>query len=347
MRRVALTLLISASVGYGQRIKDIATVAGLRYVHLKGIGIVAGLSGTGDSPKNQELQEKLQQILKHWGGSEDGVQQLATKNLALVLVTATVPSYTKPGQPFPVNVASMGDAKDLSGGELLECPLCGPITPRKGGDSDEVDAPIFAVAQGKVSVPPTAKVKTTGTSSAILEREFGIPFHTNYEYITLLLNQPDFHTASRVAYVINNSGLFGDRKVPLAQAADAGSVHVRIPPTYLRGDRVVDFTSIILSQIPLAPGDIDRKAKVVISKRTGAIVVNGEVKVRAFSAVVDGLVIRIPPAGSTAQDVAQAHLPLIEVIAEFRKQNLTPMDIVTVLQGMAQAGVLEGTLIEE
>ncbi len=344
MRRVALLLLILGNVGFGQRIKDIATVAGLRYVHLKGIGIVAGLNGTGDSPKNLELQERLHKILELWNGGE---KPLAAKNNALVLVTATVPSYTKPGRAFPVHVASIGDAKDLSGGQLLECALCGPITPRSGGDTDETETVHYAVAQGKVSVAANTKVRTSGMSSAILEREFGIPFHTNYEFITLLLNQPDFHTASRIAYVINTSGLFGRRRVPLAQAADAGSVHVRIPPAYLRGNRVVDFTSIVLSQIPLAPGDIDRKATVVINKRTGTIVVNGEVRVRAFSAVVDGLVIRIPPAGATEQDLAMAHLPLIDVIAEFRKQNLTPGDIVTVLEGMSQAGVLEGTLMEE
>jgi flagellar P-ring protein precursor FlgI len=348
MRRVALLLLILGNVGYGQRIKDIATVAGLRYVHLKGIGMVAGLNGTGDSSKNIELQERMQQILEL---GDTGLRQLASKNIALVLVTATVPSYTKVGHSFTVHVASIGDAKDLSGGELLEVALSGPITPSTDGDSDETETNYYAVAQGKVSVAANAKVKTSGTSSAILEQEFNIPFVTNNENITLLLNQPDFHTASRVAYVINNCGLFGKPRAPLARAVDAGSIEVRVPLMYLQRkpgtDRIVDFTSIVLSQIPLSPGDIDRKAKVVIDKRTETIVVNGEVKVRAFSAIVDGLVIRIPPANAASLDLAAAHLPLIDVIAEFRKQNLTPADIIQVLKGMAQAGVLEGILEEK
>ena len=275
------------------------------------------------------------------------IQANRRKSIALVLVTATVPSYLKPGQSFQVHVASIGDAKDLTGGELLECALRGPITPVGDGDSEEVQYTDYAVAQGKVVVPTNSKVKTSGVSSAILEREFGIPFHTNYEYITLLLNQPDFNTASRVAYVINNCGLFGDLKIPLAQAVDAGSIHVRIPAVYLKSDRVVDFTSIILGQIPLGPGDVDRQAKVVIDRQTKTIVVNGEVKVRAFSAVVDGMVIRIPPAGPNAPDPTETQLPLMDVIAEFRKQNLTPDDLIVILKSMANAGVLEGALVEE
>jgi flagellar P-ring protein FlgI len=343
MKRVCALLLLLGTIGYGQRIKDIATVAGLRYVHLKGIGIVAGLNGTGDSPKNLELQQKFQRILRYWGGGENN---LATKNLALVLVTATVPSSTKPGQSFPVSVASIGDAKDLGGGELLECALRGPITPLNGGESDEVAYTDYAVAQGKISVPLNAKVKTAGATTAILERDFGIPFHSNFEHITLFLNQSDFNTASSVAAAINRFSLFRDTKVPLAQAVDAASIQVRIPANYLKGERVVDFASIVLG-IPLEQGDVDRQARVVINKRTGTVVVNGEVKVRSFSAVIDGLVVRIPPAGVPGDDPAAAHPRLIDILAELRKQNLATTDIVTVLRGMEQAGVLEGAVVEE
>jgi len=334
---VAGTLL--GGVVSAQRIKDIATVAGVRYVHLKGIGIVAGLNGTGDSPKNAELQDKFQRILRYWGGGE---AKLATKNLALVLVTATVPSFIKPGQSFEVHVASIGDAKDLTGGELLECALRGPITPVDDGTGEEVEYTDYAVAQGKVQVPADSKVKTTGTCTAILEREFGIPFHTNYEYITLLLNQPDFNTASRVAYAINTCGLFGRSRTDLAQAVDAATIQVRIPPAYLKGDRIVDFVSIVLGQIPLSPADIDREATVVIDKRTGAVVVNGEVRVRPFSALVDGMLIQIPP---PSQNIP-GPLRLMDVIAEFKKQKLTTDDLLTVLHSMVQAGVLEGKVIE-
>ena len=346
MKRTIGLLLLLGTVGYGQRIKDIATVAGLRYIHLKGIGIVAGLNGTGDSPKNLELQEKFRRILRYWGGGDNVI---ATKNLALVLVTATVPSYTKSGQGFEVRVASIGDAKDLSGGVLLECALRGPITPVEGSDTDEVVYTDYGVAQGKITVDPNTKEKTTASSQAILEFDFNIPFHTNFEYVTLILNQADFNTASRVAFAINKSGVLGTFRSSIAQAMDATTIRVRIPATFLRGDRVVDFVSRVLGQIPLAPGDVDRKAKVVINRRTGTIVVNGEVKVRPFSAIVDGLEIRIPVLGpnATPAGVLTAHPRLMDVLAQFQKQKLAQEDLITVLRGMAQAGVLEGALVEE
>ena len=348
-------LCLLATAAEAQRIKDIATVKGVRYVHLKGIGIVAGLNGTGDSDKNLELQDKFSRVLRFWGG---GDSRVASRNLALVLVTATVPTYLKPGQSFACTVSSIGDAKDLTGGQLLECALRGPITPVGNGGSEEVFYQDFAIAQGEVLVRPDSRVKTTGAVNAILEQDFGIPFHTDFEYITLLLNQPDFNTASQVAQAINQSRLMGDLRVALAQAVDSGSVQVRIPPHYLRGERIVDFVSIVLGQVQLRVQDIDREAKVIVNRRTKTIVINGEVKVRPFSALVDGLFVRIPPAPAPggAEDAEGVPRPaaagpesfrLIDVISEFQRQNLSHADLTSILRGMEQAGVLEGRLVEE
>lgn len=342
MRNALLILTLVANLALGERIKDIATVAGVRYVHLKGVGIVMGLSGSGDSDKNTELQEKFKKTLTYWGG---GNALMTSRNMALVMVTATVPTYVKPGQSFPISVSSFADAKDLTGGELLECALRGPITPVGDAESDNVTFTDYAVAQGKVVVDPKAKVKTTGVATAILEREFGVPFHSNYEYITLLLNQPDFNTASRVSFAINNSGLLGESKAPLAQAIDAGSIHVRIPAAFLRGERVVDFVSLVLGQVPISASDVDREAKVVIDRRTGTIVINGEVKVRPFTAVIDSRSITIPPRPKPGDPPPpQGPVALMDVVAEFSKANLPSTDIITILQSMDSARVLDGKL---
>ncbi len=346
MRNVLLALMLLTNLTLGERIKDIATVAGVRYVHLKGIGIVMGLSGTGDSDKNVELQQKFKKTLSYWGG---GTTPMASRNMALVMVTASVPTYVKPGQSFPISVSSLADAKDLTGGELLECALRGPITPVGDAESDNVTYTDYAVAQGRVVVDAKSKTKTTGVATAILEREFGVPFHSNFEYVTLLLNQPDFNTASRLAFAINNSDLLGESKAPLAQAVDAGSVHVRIPAAFLRGERVVDFVSLILGQVPITPNDLDREAKVIVDRKTGTVVIGGEVKVRPFTAVIDNRSITIPPRSKTAKpgDVppsARGAVPLMDVVAEFAAANIPSADIITILQSMDNARVLDGRL---
>ncbi len=344
MKTICCITLLFNSIALGQWIKDIATVEGVRSVQLKGIGIVAGLSGTGDSRKNIELQDKLQKILRFWGG---GGNVIDTQNVALVLVTANVPSYVKPGQSFPVHVASIGNAKDLTGGFLLECALRGPITPAPANSGEEVSFTDYAIAQGQVIVQPEAMVKTTGRCTAILERDFGISFHTNYEYITLLLNQPDFNTANNIAKSINYAaqfeGILGSVS-NIAHAVDAGSVHVRIPARVLKEKRLVDFVSIILSQVQL----VDREPRVLVNAKENTILTNGKVLVRPFIGVVDGARFQIPPPFQPGRKApAVQEFRLLDVIADLQDKRVPPQTIIKCIIAMNRAGVLEGKLIEE
>lgn len=344
----------------GQKVKDYVSVAGVRTLHLKGIGIVAGLNGTGDSDKNKILKNKLGDFLSFWENQKNLDIQLGdliqTNNCSLVLVIANVSSITKQGQAFQVEVSAIGDAKSLVGGHLLECALCGPIIPDQSGNGQKPKLINYAVAQGKVLVPQAGGVKTTGTCTAILERPFQIPFHSNYEFLTLLLDNPNFHDAYKIATAINTSpslkqdlGAAGEPHIPLSSAIDSGSIKVIIPPQYRRRNEsleLVDFVSKILDI------DLPSRSKVLINPQNGSVFIKGRVLVKPFSLLVNGKVLQIPPPPNPDKnepmplDGEPVFYPLVTLLADFRQANIQPAEIINILKEMAQADVLEAELEE-
>jgi len=323
-RLSALVLLIlSALMFSSSRIKDIADFRGARDNQLFGMGIVVGLDGTGDSGKiNSTL---LSNMAKNFGISVDS-DDLKTKNTAVVIVTADIPAFYKEGMRIDVTVASIGDAKSLEGGVLLQTPLYG------------ADGNVYAVAQGnvsiggndvKVSAKLQSKYKVVGyiPSGAIVEKE--IPTRlSESNAVTILLRKPDVTTAARVAQAIN---LRFETK--LAKADTPASIKVEVPKAF--EDDLITFLSLI-EEVEVLP---DLPAKVVINEKTGTIVFGGNVKILDFTLTYGSFNISVSSGKvETADGVDDATVS--NLVTALKSLGATPQDIIAILEAMHNAGVL-------
>lgn len=282
-RAIALMAVgcLSVSVADAARVKDLTLVEGGRDNQIVGYGIVVGLAGDGDSNAATTLRS-VANILSRYGLNVSATDVKA-KNAAAVMVTADIGAFLKPGARLDVNVASMGDAKSLQGGVLLQTPLIGG------------DGRVYAVAQGPIAVggflggaggPGGATVQknhpTVGVISngGIVEREIAATFVQNNQ-LRLLLHNPDFTSAARMAEAING-------KWPAAAAAvDAATVSVQLPKEFQGQD--VAFISD-LGTIEVNP---DTYARVVINERTGTIVATSTVRLSQVAIALGSLTITV------------------------------------------------------
>ena len=251
---VALTWLVTAANGVaveGVRLKDLGRIDGVRDNMVVGYGLVTGLAGTGDSARSQATLQSIVNALQSFGVNVT-MAQLSTRNVAGVMVVATLPAYARPGDKLDVNVSSVGDARSLAGGTLLMMPLYGP------------DKSVYALAQGPLAVGgykyelngnsvqrnhPTAGTISEG---ATVEKNVAARIVKDDRRIDVLLSDPDYTTASRVAEAVN-----ANLQVAVARAVDAGRVAVDIPPS--DRDRIVDFVARVENTI-VQP---DQRARVV------------------------------------------------------------------------------------
>ncbi len=337
-----------------QRIRDLARIKGVRPQHLTGIGLVIGLNSTGDSQQNKLLKKFYFQLIQNMGTRIPiEIEDLKSRNTAVVVVSATVPSSLKVGSEFEVVVSSIGDADSILGGYLLAVPMRGP----NAMDRDQ-KVPYYAVAQGRIFSEREGESKMrVGKSPAVLEAPIDdLPFLSNLEDITILLNEPDYGTVSRVAAKINEQDLFKDPAAPstapsLAAAIDSGMVRVQIPTAYLQGDRVIDFISQVLD---LEMPEIEREALVAVNRQTGSVVINGSVRV-ASSALISykGMMVRVPAAGGTDDKNKAPSGPLernpllIDVIKALEKEEFKSTDIAHILRQLHRTGALIGKFVEE
>jgi len=341
----------------GTRIKDIARVQGVRANQLVGYGLVVGLAGTGDSNKTFETLQSVASMLKEFGVTIDATSSFKTKNVAAVMVTATLPPFAKEGDTIDLTVSSMGDAKSLQGGTLLQTPL------RAGNGR------VYAVGQGAVSTGGFAAGRggsgvqknflTVGLTpnGGIVEQSVEGTLGENGA-ISLSLAQSDFTTASRVARTINAN--YGS----IAKASNGGRVDISIPYGY-RGD-VVGFIAGI-EELPITP---DNRARVVVNERTGTVVIGGEVAVDEVAISQGGLNISVvknndvsqPPPFSMGQTVETrntdvnvqeevAHsivLPATthvnDVVGALNSIGATPRDVISILQALKASGALHADL---
>lgn len=350
--------LLLQGVADAQRIRDLGRIKGVRPQHLTGIGLVIGLNGTGDSQQNILMKKFYHQLVKNMGDVVPfEISDLKTRNTALVVVSATVSSSLKVGSEFEVVVSSIGDAETVTGGYLLAVPLRGPgAAPREDG---QAVVEYHAVAQGLIFAEREEGKVRVGKARAVLERpiDTGV-FLSNLEDITIILNEPDYGVSSRISAKINEHDLFRDPNAPahaaaLARAIDESTIRVRIPTSYLRGDRVIDFISQIMEiEVP----DIDREALVAINRQTGVVVINGAVRVAASALVsYKGAMIRIPEAKSASDDPSAPASPfdrnplLMDVIHVLKNSNLefTGNDIVHILRELQKAGAIIGKFVED
>jgi flagellar P-ring protein precursor FlgI len=282
-RRICALLLaaLACPAARASRIKDITLVEGGRDNQLVGYGLVAGLAGVGDSNSIAMLHGVVN-LLQRYGISEN-VQNLTSKNTAAVMVTADIGAFLKPGARIDVTVSSLGDAKTLQGGVLLQAPLLG------------ADGRVYAVAQGPVAIGgftggaggaggatvtknhPTVGVISNG---AIVEREIPAQF-VHDGVLRLLLQNPDFISAARMADAINAEW------PTTANAIDAATVQVRVPASYRA--RTVPFIAD-LGVIDVIP---DTMARIVINERTGTIVATSTVRISQVAIAHGSLTITV------------------------------------------------------
>lgn len=342
------------------RIKDIVDIEGVRDNLLVGYGLVVGLNGSGDSLTNAPFTGKsLVGMLERLGVNTRG-DNMKTKNVAAVMVTATLPPFAAQGSRIDVAVSTLGDAKSLQGGMLLVTPLLG------------ADGEVYAVAQGAVAVggfaaegagqSVTKGVPTSGrlASGAIVERE--IKFRLgDLEQLKLSLKNPDFTTAQRVADAINKHNRQAE-----AAALDAKTVRLTLSPQS-RQDIVGLITAI--EQLPVTP---DQIAKVVIDDQSGVIVMGENVRISTVAIAQGNLTIRITETPQvsqpepfsqggttavvprTAVDVdeggekrmalLQSGISLHELVQSLNALGVGPRDMITILQSIKAAGALQADL---
>ena len=283
---IFITILVSGAVSLvptpakAERIKDIATIAGVRSNQLVGYGIVVGLAGTGDGGTGITLQS-LQAMVSRFGLVTD-VSGLNARNAAAVMVTTDLPPFVKPGQRLDVTVSTIGGASSLRGGTLLMTPLLG------------ADGETYGIAQGNlvvgglgvegqdnsslvVNVPTVGRIPRGATAERMVESSF-----LETEHLILNLNRGDFTASANMAEAIN--GIFGpDIAVPL----DANSVRVRAPQD---PSQRVAFVSL-LENIEVEP--VEPPAQVIINSRTGTVVIGGNVRVTPAAVTHGSLTVRV------------------------------------------------------
>ena len=361
--RTILLFLAAALAGSGARaarIKDISVIEGGRDNQLVGYGMVAGLAGDGDSNSNGALHV-VANILQRYGITV-AITDLKTKNVAAVMVTADISAFLKPGSRIDVTVSSMGDAKTLQGGVLLQTPLLG------------ADGRTYAVAQGPVAIggflggtggPGGATVQknhpTVGAISngAIVER--AIPSQCVHDgTLRLLLVNPDFNSAARMADAIN-------LKWPaIAAATDAATIQVRLPAGYRNRD--VPFIAD-LGLIEIVP---DTAARIVINERTGTIVATSTVRISEVAIAHGSLTITVTSNLSVSQPnpmsnsgqttvvpstqtnvnevkggfTVLAEPPTIDrLAAALNALGVSARDMMAIFQALRRAGALQADLI--
>jgi flagellar P-ring protein precursor FlgI len=344
------------------RVGDIATVSGARDNQLNGFGLVVGLAGDGDKDPIY-TQQTIANMLQRYGVNVQSLlTQISAKNVAVVIVTADIPAFAKPGSRIDVQVSSMGDAKSLQGGVLLQTPLLG------------ADNKVYAVAQGPIAVggfsvgggggggaSVTKNFPTVGQiiGGAIVEKEVPTSVVCN-NTVEFLLRDPSFITASLMAEAID------DVFTNSARALDSTSVQVHMPEG--TQDNLVEFIAR-LEDVELTP---DVPARVIINEKTGTIVATANIHISSCAVACGDITINIASTPIVSQPapfsqggktvvtsqtttevtenktsmVALPELPTVEkVAAALNSLGVTPRDMMAIFQAMKQAGALQADLV--
>jgi len=363
---VATALLASAALWWpspsqaAMRLKEVASVQGVRTNQLVGYGLVVGLDGTGDQTTSTPFTtQSLTALLQQMGVTVPAGTNMQLKNVAAVMVTAQLPPFAQPGQQVDVTVSSMGNAKSLRGGTLIATPL-------KGADGQ-----IYALAQGNLIVGGAgasaagSKVQINHLSAgrvpegATVERAVATPLSQG-EYLQLDLNSNDYNTAREVARAVNTKMGAG-----LAQAMDGRVVRVRMPEG-------VDARVAFMADIENLPIELAAPAaRIVINARTGSVVVNQTVTLNPCAVAHGSLSVTInstpmvsqpSPLSSGGTTVSRdkaditikqepgsliqlpAGTKLADVVKALNSLGATPQDLLAILQAMKTAGALNAEI---
>lgn len=342
------------------RIKDLVEFDGVRGNDLVGYGLVVGLNGTGDGIRNAPFTEDIMSnILERLGVNVTG-EQFRPKNVAAVMVTATLPPFARAGGKIDVTVSAIGDAKSLLGGMLIMTPL------------NAADGEIYAVAQGAVIAGGVAAqgaaagvvqgVPTAGMipSGAHIEREIGFELNS-LASVRLALREPDFTTAARIEKVINAE--FGKR---IARMDDPGTVTVDV------GDANMRSAAHVLMRLESLTVEPERRARVVVDQRSGTIVMGEDVRISRVAVSQGNLTLRVQEEplvvqpnpfsrGETVivprttasieedEGLKMAELPetnsLSGVVAGLNALGVSPRDMIDILKSINSAGALHADFL--
>ncbi len=350
---------LASGSAVASRIKDVASFEGVRDNMLVGYGLVVGLNGTGDSLRNAAFTEaSLVAMLERLGVGTRG-SKLNTKNVAAVMVTATLPPFARQGTRIDATVSALGDAKSLLGGTLLVTPLVG------------ADGEIYAVAQGSLVVggfeaggaaeTVTKGVPTVGRvpAGAIVEREVDFALADMRE-LRLALHNPDFTTAQRVARAINER--LG-REV--AEVADSATVRLVLPEDYRAR------TATLLAELEQLPVEPDQPARIVIDEGAGIIVMGENVRISKVAVAQGNLTVRVTEApqvsqpqpfsdGSTVEvprtnvavdeqsgrkmAILESGVTLDQLVDGLNALGVGPRDMISIIQAIRAAGALQAEI---
>lgn len=356
----AWVLCASLAAASPVRIKDLVDFDGVRGNDLVGYGLVVGLNGTGDGLRNAPFTEDIMtNILERLGVNVTG-EQFRPKNVAAVLVTATLPPFARAGGQIDVTVSAIGDAKSLMGGTLIMTPM------------NAADGQIYAVSQGTIIAGGavaegdagrvTQGVPTSGVipSGARVEREIEFQL-ASLEDLRLALRDADFTTAGRIEQAINQD--FGRR---VAVMLDSGTVQLNVPSTRMAS------VAHALGRIENIEVEPERKARVVVDQRSGTIVMGEDVRISRVAVSQGNLTLRIQEAPIVVQPnpftqgativvprtnaaiqeepgislaEVQPGTSLSEVIAGLNALGVSPRDMIDILKSIKAAGALHAEFI--
>ena len=354
------TLVLPTAPSYAAtaRIKDIVNIEGVRDNQLVGYGLVVGLAGTGDSLNNSPFtKQSLQAMLERLGVNTAG-ENMRTANVAAVMVTANLPSFSTQGSRLDVSVSSLGDSSSLQGGTLLVTPLLG------------ADGEVYAIAQGSVSIngfkasgdaaTVISGVPTTGriSSGGLIEREIGFTLGAQRS-LRLALKNPDFTTSRRVALSIND--FIG---TPCAVPEDQATVRITLPQNFNGNivDLITDIEQLVI--------ETDQPAKIVIDENSGIIVMGKDVRVSTVAVAQSNLTVTIaenpqvsqpPPLSNGVTTtvprtdlgvnivnsdlaVVKESVSLQELVDGLNALGISPRDLITILQAIKASGALQADI---
>jgi flagellar P-ring protein precursor FlgI len=343
------------------RVKDVATIEGIRDNQLVGYGLVVGLRGTGDSSQTVFPAQTLISALERMGitvpqTGSNSASNMQVKNMAAVFVVATLPPFTRPGYRMDITISSAGDARSLEGGILLMTPLYGP------------DGQIYAQAQGalvlggymassggntrQLNHPTTARIP----GGALVERP--VPFELKQmRTVSVVLNDADFHTAQRMAASIDQ--VLGQAR---AHAVDSRRVEISAEPN--------EDIAALLDRVEAVEIEVYPRARVVVNERTGTVVIGGMVRLQPVSILHGGLTVNVtsetkvsqpnPLSSGTTQVIQQTTVQaqdkpvnridlkegatVEDLIQELQRTGAGARDVISILQAMKEAGALEADL---
>lgn len=354
---VILTIVGTAAGAQSVRVKDIATVEGVRANQLIGYGLVVGLEGSGDSQQTRFTAQSLANMLDSYGVSVPA-DKLKVKNVAAVMVTASLPPFARPGTTIDVAVSSLGDARTLQGGTLLQTPLRAANGVVYAAAQGQVSIGGFSAAGGGSSVSKNHPTAGRVPGGALVEKETKTDL-APLDSISLALNSNDFTTASRAAKAID-----AKLKGHFANAVDGNSVVVTVPKEY-QGNIVS-----LISEVETAELVTDTTAKVIVNERTGTVIIGSSARISPCAVSHGSLVVEI----STQTDVVQpnplakgqtattentvvnvteqpGHVVALssgatieELVKALNALHITPRDLIAILQAVKEAGALQGQL---